>query len=73
MKQVITPEQYANDLLISMTKDESITFVNEVRTFYEKTHILHSHFDGFTLRQVTADEYFNDVIKCIGQKTMTTI
>jgi len=26
MKQIITPAQYANDLLISMTKDESIKY-----------------------------------------------
>jgi hypothetical protein len=73
MKQIITPAQYANDLLISMTKDESIKFVHEVMTLYEKTHILHSHFDGHTLNQITAEEYFNEVIKCIGIKTRTDI
>jgi hypothetical protein len=73
MKQVITPSQYANDLLISMTKYESINFVYEVMTLYDKTHILHSHFDGDNLNEMTAEEYFNEVIKCIGENTKTDI
>lgn len=73
MRQIITPSQYADDLLQSLTKDESIQFVHEVMTLYEKTHILHSHFDGHTLNQITAEYYFNEVIKCIGQKTKTDI
>ena len=69
----ITPEQYANDLLITMSKEEAIDFVDGVVTLYDKTRILHSVFDGEHLKQVTAEEYFKEVIQCIGIKTKTDI
>jgi hypothetical protein len=69
----ITPEQYANDLLITMNKDEAIAFVEGVVTLYDKTRILHTVFDGENLKQVTADDYFKEVVKCIGIKTKTDI